>query len=76
MKKVLMVFCVLWLAIGATAQVSKGIDLTKATLVYHEGDTPLARQMAEVLADDIERVSGIRPSISIIIPKSLYDSCD
>ena len=64
MKKVLMVFCVLWLAIGATAQVSKGIDLTKATLVYHEGDTPLARQMTEVLADDIERVSGIRPSIS------------
>jgi hypothetical protein len=45
MKKVLMVFCVLWLAIGATAQVSKGIDLTKATLVYHEDDTPLARQM-------------------------------
>ena len=40
MKKVLMVFCVLWLAIGATAQVSKGIDLTKATLVYHEDDTP------------------------------------
>ena len=64
MKKVLMVFCVLWLAIGATAQVSKGIDLTKATLVYHEDDTPLARQMTEVLADDIERVSGIRPSIS------------
>ena len=28
-----MLFCVLWLAIGATAQVSKGIDLTKATLV-------------------------------------------
>ena len=64
MKKVLMVFCVLWLAIGATAQVSKGIDLTKATLVYHEDDTPLARQMTEVLADDIERVSGIRPSVS------------
>ena len=64
MKKVLMAFCVLWLAIEATAQVSKGIDLTKATLVYHEDDTPLARQMTEVLADDIERVSGIRPSIS------------
>lgn len=64
MKRALIFLGVLWLAIGATAQVMKGIDLTKATLVYHEGDTPLARQMAELLADDIERVSGVRPQIS------------
>ena len=64
MKRALMIFCVLWLTIGAVAQTSKGVDLTKATLVYHEGDTPLARKMAEVLADDIERVSGVRPQVS------------
>ena len=64
MKRALIFLGVLWLAIGATAQAMKGIDLTKATLVYHEDDTPLARQMAELLADDIERVSGVRPQIS------------
>ena len=37
------------------------IDLTKATIVYQKGDAPLVKQMAQVLADDIERVSGTRP---------------
>jgi len=59
-----MIFCVLWLALVAAAREGRGIDLTKATLVYHKADTPLSRQMAQVLADDIERVSGVRPQIS------------
>ncbi|MBP3219454.1 MAG: glycosyl hydrolase 115 family protein [Prevotella sp.] len=64
MKRALLFLGVLWLAFGATAQAIKGIDLTKATLVYHEDDTQLARQMAQVLADDIEHVSGVRPKVS------------
>lgn len=40
------------------------IDLTKATIVYDQSDHPLVAQMAQTLADDIERVSGVRPSIS------------
>jgi len=41
-----------------------GVNLTKATIVYQEKDAPLVKQMAQVLADDIERVSGARPGIS------------
>lgn len=40
------------------------VNLTGTTIVYHEGDAPLVKHMAQVLADDIERVSGIRPKIS------------
>ncbi|MCR5132183.1 MAG: glycosyl hydrolase 115 family protein [Prevotella sp.] len=42
----------------------QGINLSKATIVYQNGDAPLVKQMAQVLADDIERVSGIRPQVS------------
>ena len=40
------------------------IDLTKTTIVFHTDDAPLVKQMAQVLADDIERVSGFRPDVS------------
>lgn len=43
---------------------TKAIDLTKATIVYDSNDAALVAKMANVLADDIERVSGIRPAIS------------
>ncbi|MDD7028679.1 MAG: glycosyl hydrolase 115 family protein [Prevotellaceae bacterium] len=39
-------------------------DLTKSTIVYNPSDHPLARQMAKVLSEDIERVSGIKPTVS------------
>ncbi len=42
----------------------KVINLTKATIVYSVTDAPLVKHMAQVLADDIERVSGIRPQVS------------
>lgn len=61
MKRALMIYCLLWIVIGAMAQTANGIDLTRANLVYHEDDTPLARQMVQVLADDIERVSECQP---------------
>ena len=51
-----MIVLVVWLCAMA-------LDLTKATIVYQNGDAPLVKQMAQVLADDVERVSGIRPPI-------------
>jgi len=39
------------------------IDLTRATIVYEKGDAALVKHMADVLADDIERVSGLRPFV-------------
>ena len=43
---------------------TSAVNLAQATIVYHEGDAPLVKQMAQVLADDIGRVSGTRPRIS------------
>lgn len=40
------------------------VDLTKATIVYDKNDAALVKQMANVLSEDIERVSGIRPKVS------------
>lgn len=57
-----MVMTVCLLAVSAAAQ-AKGVDLTKATIVCQKGDAPLVQHMAQVLADDIERVSGVRPTI-------------
>lgn len=39
-------------------------DLTKSTIVYNPNDCALAKQMALVLSEDIERVSGIKPLVS------------
>lgn len=39
-------------------------DLTRSTIVYSQKDHPLVHQMAKVLSEDIERVSGIKPQIS------------
>jgi len=39
------------------------VDLTRCTIVYSESDHPLVAHMASVLADDVERVSGIRPAV-------------
>ena len=42
----------------------RAIDLTRATIVYDSTDHPLVSQMAKVLSEDIERVSGVRPAVS------------
>lgn len=46
------------------APYAQAIDLTKATIVYNPQDAPLVRQMAQTLADDIERVSGTKPAVA------------
>ena len=42
----------------------QAVDLTKATIVYNPKDAALVGHMAGVMADDIERVTGIRPAVS------------
>lgn len=59
MKRLVIALAVLYSCLSAVA-----IDLTKATIVYPKADKPLVHHMAQVLADDIERVSGIRPQVS------------
>jgi len=39
------------------------VDLTRTTIVFQTKDAPLVGHMAQVLADDIERVSGVRPAV-------------
>ena len=66
MKRFLLI-CIAWLVVMGFAcaqQKSVSVNLTEATIVYHEGDAPLVKHMAQVLADDIERVAGIRPKVS------------
>ncbi len=59
MRRMLTLCLMLCAAMGAMA-----LDLTKATIVYHDADALLVRQMAQVLADDIARVSGVRPKVA------------
>ena len=40
------------------------VDLTRCQIVVSKNDVPLAQKMAHVLSDDIERVSGVKPTIS------------
>ena len=43
---------------------AQAIDLTQATIVYNPKDAALVGHMAQVLAGDIERLTGIRPPVS------------
>ena len=62
--------------------VISAVDLSKSTIVYQNSDAPLVKHMAQVLADDIARVSGTKPVVSmqkskganIIIATSKYTS--
>lgn len=54
----------LFLAFLMASCTAKEIDLSKVTVVYDGSDHPLAAQMAQTLADDIERVSGVRPKVA------------
>lgn len=60
MRKILSsLFFLFAFAIGANA-----IDLTKATIVVGKNEAPLVKKAAEMLAEDIERVSGVKPLIA------------
>lgn len=40
------------------------IDLTKSTIVVSKSEAPVVKKAAELLADDVERVSGVRPVVA------------
>ena len=63
--KRLFVASMAWLLMVAMgcAQEMKPVDLTKATIVYCKNEAPLVKHIAQVMADDIERVSGMRPKV-------------
>ena len=63
--KRLFVASMAWLLMVAMgcAQEMKPVDLTKSTIVYCKNEAPLVRHIAQVMADDIERVSGVRPKV-------------
>ena len=66
MKRFLLV-CIAWLLVMGfvcAQQKSAAVNLSEATIVYNEADAPLVKHMAQVLADDIDRVCGIRPKVS------------
>ena len=56
--------CCLMIVFANGQPKTSAVNLAQATIVYHEDDAPLVKQMAQVLADDIGRVSGTRPGIS------------
>ena len=58
MKKILIAF----LLIGLT-QVVQAIDLSRCRIVVSSAAAPLVRKMACVLSEDIERVTGKKPSV-------------
>ena len=65
MKRIILTISTMLVAVMASAQNNPAsVNLAEATIVYNEADAPLIKQMAQVLADDIERTSGTRPQIS------------
>ena len=62
------IFISLFIAFGITSILGScaqnKVDLADVTIVYDASDDKLVAQMAVTLADDIERVSGVRPGVS------------
>ena len=61
-RKIKFALIVAVMLVSASCSAPK-VDLSEATIVYDPSDAALVAQMAETLADDIERVSGIRPKV-------------
>ena len=65
MRRIILILCLALTSLMAEAQNSPAsVNLAEATIVYNDTDAPLVKQMAQVLADDIERTSGVRPQVS------------
>ncbi len=65
MRRLLILYALLFLMTGFSGarETTPFVNLAEAAIVYDEDDAPLVKHMAHVLADDIERVSGIRPQV-------------
>lgn len=57
------------LSLLATFTVSQAVELTEAVIVVNKRQPALVNKAALLLADDIERVSGVRPSVVDKAPK-------
>lgn len=65
MRRIILILCLALTSLMAEAQNSPAsVNLAEATIVFNDADAPLVKQMAQVLADDIERTSGTRPQVS------------
>ena len=65
MRRIILILCLALTSLMAEAQNSPAsVNLAEATIVYNDADAPLVKQMAQLLADDIERTSGVRPQVS------------
>lgn len=63
MKRFLSLSVLVAVALMISACSNIKVDLSKVSIVYDADDAPLVAQMAVTLADDIERVSGVRPPV-------------
>ena len=66
MKRMLII-CIVWLLVNGFVNGQEKpttVNLTQATIIYNEDDVPLVKHMAQVMADDIEHVSGTRPKVN------------
>ena len=68
MKTGQIVFMLLFLVAGSASgqEMLPTVNLAEAAIVYDNGDLPLVKHMAQVLAEDIERVSGIKPQVKTL----------
>lgn len=57
------------LALAAFSLTAGAVELTKATITVDRKQPALVNKAAELLAEDIERVTGFRPAISSKMPK-------
>lgn len=55
----------------ASAITAQAVELTEATIVVNKNQPALVGKAASLLADDIERVSGIRPVVGNKAPKGM-----
>lgn len=51
------------LMIAAATSSRAGVDLTKASIVYDKGEDVLVQTVTQMLAEDVERVTGVKPAV-------------
>jgi len=59
MNRVLLFVCSLCVSVAMNA-----VELTQSTIVVGKSEAPVVKKAAELLADDVERVTGVRPAVA------------
>lgn len=59
MNRLLNLVCLMCVSLAVNA-----IDLTNSTIVVPKSEAPVVKKAAQLLADDVERVSGVRPVVA------------